>query len=123
LVAVLALVWQQSLVVVAFWWVAVFTFHHYDVLYRALQGYAMPKWLTWLGLGWDGRTILLLCACGLGASVFEFTLSTGAGVGALLFVVIASAQWLVTQRQAISNPAPLIPAPLNPAERTGKDGT
>ena len=123
LVAVLALVWQQSLVVLAFWWVAVFTFHHYDVLYRALQGYAMPKWLTWLGLGWDGRTILLLCAFVFGASIFEFTLSIGAGVGALLFVVIASAQWLVTQRQASSNPAPLNPAPLNPAERTGKDGT
>lgn len=118
LVTVLALFWQQSLVVLAFWWVAVFTFHHYDVLYRALQGYAMPKWLTWLGLGWDGRTILLLCAFVLGASIFESTLSIGAGVGALLFVVIASAQWLVTQQQASGNPAP-----LNPAERSGKDGT
>ncbi|PHX61459.1 MAG: hypothetical protein CK552_00635 [Actinobacteria bacterium] len=118
LVTVLALFWQPSFVVLAFWWVAVVTFHHYDVLYRALQGYAMPKWLTWLGLGWDGRTILLLCACALGASIFEFTLSIGAAVGALLFVVIASAQWLVTQQQASSNAAP-----LNPVERTGKDGT
>ena len=122
-VTILVLVWQQSLVVLAFWWVAVFTFHHYDVLYRALQGYAMPRWLTWLGLGWDGRTILLLFACVLGASIFKSTLSIGAGVGALLFVVVASVQWLVTQQQANNNPVPLNPAPLNPAERTGKDGT
>ena len=77
----------------------------------------MPKWLTWLGLGWDGRTVLLLCAFAFGAAIFESTLSIGAGVGALLFVVIASVQWLVTQQQAFRNPAP-----LNPAERTGKDG-
>jgi len=88
-----------------------------------LQGYAMPKWITCLGLGWDGRTLLLLCAFVFGASTFKSTLNIGAGVGALLFVVIASAQWLATQQQASSNPAPLNPAPLNPAERTGKDGT
>ncbi|MSO26713.1 MAG: CDP-alcohol phosphatidyltransferase family protein [Candidatus Nanopelagicales bacterium] len=102
LVTALVLVWQPTLVVFAFWWVAVVTFHHYDVLYRALQGYATPRWLTWLGLGWDGRTILVLVAFFLGVSIFGSTLGIGAGVGALLFVVVASGHWLVTQNRATS---------------------
>ena len=29
-------------------------------LYRAMQDSDSPRWLTWLGLGWEGRTIVVL---------------------------------------------------------------
>lgn len=94
LVAVLVLAVAPSLMVVGFAWMAVIAFHHYDVLYRALNGRAMPRWLTWSGLGWDGRTLLLLIGAGIG--LLGVVLPLGTLVWAMLLVVIASAQWLAT---------------------------
>ena len=98
-VAVIALIWWPVATVVAFWWMAVVAFHHYDVLYRAMQDSATPRWLVWGALGWDGRTIgvVILAAVGLLASV----LGWAAGVLALLVVVVASIQWLLVQQAAV----------------------
>jgi hypothetical protein len=96
-VAVVSLVWFPSVTVVAFWWMAVVAYHHYDVLYRALQDQAAPRWQVWLGLGWEGRTIAVGVLAALGGSVLSAGLTWGAGLLAALFVVVASVQWLSVQ--------------------------
>ena len=77
-----------------FAWVFVVVFHHYDSLYRALGGSAPPRWLVMVGFGWDGRTILILAAALLGASVLTGVLTWGSLVLGILFVVVASVQWV-----------------------------
>ena len=98
-VAVIALVWLPAATVLAFWWIAIIAFHHYDVLYRALQGVATPRWLTWAGLGWDGRTLLIVLAALGGLAMLEGLLSVGIVVWSLLLVVVASIQWLASTRE------------------------
>ncbi len=93
-VAVLAIWWVPAGLVLGFWWAAIVAFHNYDLLYRSLNGVAMPRWIINLGLGWDGRTVLLVLAATLGALV------TVLGVGVIwltvILVVVASVQWLRT---------------------------
>ena len=97
LVAVVALVWHPTVMVIAFWWMTVVAFHHYDTLYRAMQGSAAPRWLLWLGLGWEGRTILVLALSAAGATAAATGLTWGTWLLAGLFVVVASVQWLSVQ--------------------------
>jgi hypothetical protein len=99
-VALVALAWFPGAIVVAFWWMVVVAFHHYDTLYRAMQDSAPPRWLVWLGLGWEGRTILVLGLAAAGATALEVGLAWGAGLLAVLFVLVASVQWLSVQRKA-----------------------
>jgi hypothetical protein len=94
LVAVLAIWLFPSATTIAFWWVAVIAFHHYDVLYRAIQGRPTPRWITWAGLGWDGRTIVVIVVAILGLAAFTTVLGWGALVLAIILVAIASVQWL-----------------------------
>jgi phosphatidylglycerophosphate synthase len=94
LVAALAIWLFPSATTVAFWWVAVIAFHHYDVLYRAIQGRPTPRWITWAGLGWDGRTIVVIVVAILGLAAFTTVLGWGALVLAIILVAIASVQWL-----------------------------
>jgi len=102
LVAIVTLAFFPSLIVLGFAWAAVVAFHHYDVLYRAIGGTAMPRWLTWSLGGWEIRSLLLLVttvvALSLGqgqssplvTSVFSVGLVILVGVG----MVLASVQWL-----------------------------
>ncbi|MFM8154612.1 MAG: DUF5941 domain-containing protein [Actinomycetes bacterium] len=94
LVAVLAIWLFPSATTVAFWWVAVIAFHHYDVLYRAIAGRPTPRWITWAGLGWDGRTIVVIAVAILGLCTFTTVLGWGALALAIILVGIASVQWL-----------------------------
>jgi len=80
---------------VAFWWMAVVAFHHYDTLYRALQDSATPRWLTWLALGWDGRSLLVIGLTATG--VLAVGLTWGAWLLAAIVVALASVQWLFVQ--------------------------
>ena len=100
IVAVIALAVYPSAMVVAFWWVAIIAFHHYDVLYRAVAGQEAPRWLTWAGLGWDGRTVLVLVTALSGLVAFAGTMALGIAVWTVLLVATASAQWLVTSSRA-----------------------
>ena len=76
----------------AFGWLLAVTFHHYDLLYRALQGAQMPRWIALAGLGIEGRIIVLVAAA---LALWAFpVLAWGAAWGALLFIVVASAQWI-----------------------------
>lgn len=77
-----------------FVWAFVVAFHHYDTLYRALGGSTPPRWLVVAGLGWDGRTILVLVAAAWGAAALVGLLSWGSVALGILFVVVASVQWV-----------------------------
>jgi Family of unknown function (DUF5941) len=76
----------------------VVAFHHYDTLYRAMQDSASPRWLVWLGLGWEGRSVLVIALGLAGVSALSVGLTWGAWLLAALFVVVASVQWLSVQR-------------------------
>jgi Family of unknown function (DUF5941)/CDP-alcohol phosphatidyltransferase len=99
-VAIVVLAWHPTAVVLGFWWMTIVAFHHYDTLYRAMQGSAAPRWLLWLGLGWEGRTALVVVLALLGAAALASGLTVAAWLLAALFVVVASVQWLSVQRQA-----------------------
>jgi phosphatidylserine synthase len=68
-------------------------FHHYDNLYRAMQGEQKPKWLTVLGLSVPGRIALLVLATILG-----WNLTFIAAYFSVLFLVASSFQWVVSHR-------------------------
>lgn len=99
-VAVVVLVWHPSAVIIGFWWMTIVAFHHYDTLYRAMQDSAAPRWLLWLGLGWEGRTALVVALALLGAATLATGLTAAAWLLAALFVVVASVQWLSVQAKA-----------------------
>lgn len=99
-VAVIVLTLAPQWAPLAFAWVALVAFHHYDLLYRALQGMATPRWIVWSGLGWDGRTIVIALAALAGAATLGVVLLVGSWAWAILLVVIASAQWLLTMSAA-----------------------
>jgi hypothetical protein len=70
-------------------------FHHYDNLYRAMQGEQKPKWLSWAGLTIPGRLLLL--------SVVDLSgigLEPVAGYFLLLFLVASSIQWVLHRKMA-----------------------
>ena len=97
IVAAIAFIWVPAAIPVAFWWMAVVAFHHYDTLYRAMQDAAAPRWLTWLSLGWDGRTILVVVLACVGLLVSGLTVASW--LLAAVVVVVASVQWLLVQRR------------------------
>ena len=99
-VAIVVLAWHPTVIVIGFWWMTIVAFHHYDTLYRAMQDSAPPRWLVWLGLGWEGRTVLVLVLAMLGAATLGSGLTVAAWLLAALFVVVASVQWLSVQSKA-----------------------
>jgi len=103
--AIVLIVFPET-VVVAYAWLFVVAYHHYDTLYRALSGARSPRWITWTGLGWEGRMIVVaLLAVFLGALLAEsasfshalLVMTIALGV---LFVPVASVQWLRSNRTA-----------------------
>jgi hypothetical protein len=92
----LVAVGQPSLVVVAFWALFAIAFHHYDTLYRSLQGVMPPRWLTWLGFGWDGRLVLVLFVAL--AALWQPGLLVLTVWWGLWFAGMASIQWLRSSR-------------------------
>jgi hypothetical protein len=70
-------------------------FHHYDNLYRAMQGEQKPKWLSWLGLSVPGRALLLVVV-----ALSGFGLEIAAGYFLALFLVVSSIQWVLHRKMA-----------------------
>ena len=68
-------------------------FHHYDNLYRSLQNEKKPIWLSSLGLFIEGRLLVLSIAALSGWSLHYF-----AWYFSTLFLVISSAQWVLSHR-------------------------
>jgi hypothetical protein len=82
--------------VIAFWIVFAIAYHHYDVLYRSLQGAAPPRWLTWLGFGWDGRLLVIVVVAI--TAMWEPSLMIVLTWWVLWFAGVASVQWLRSSR-------------------------
>jgi phosphatidylglycerophosphate synthase len=70
-------------------------FHHYDNLYRAMQGEQKPKWLGWLGLTILGRLALVALAV---AGIVPIWLVASYFLG--LFLVGSSIQWIYARKSA-----------------------
>jgi hypothetical protein len=98
-IALLVTIGSNGLQPLAFWILFAIAYHHYDTLYRSLQGAMPPRWLTWLGFGWDGRIVVVgVIALGLAASIAEASLTVLLGWWALWFAGVASIQWLRSSR-------------------------
>ena len=79
---------------IAFLWIFAVAFHHYDALYRALAGFEIPANIKTQGLGFLGRSlVIVLAAVGFVLSL-EMTLLLGGIFFSALFVGYASKQWL-----------------------------
>ncbi|MEV0148156.1 MULTISPECIES: DUF5941 domain-containing protein [unclassified Nonomuraea] len=49
-------------------------FHHYDLVYRLRQRVYPPPWLSKLGLGWEGRMLVIALAGVAGVMTFGYAL-------------------------------------------------
>jgi hypothetical protein len=79
---------------IAYLWIFAVAFHHYDALYRSLAGHEMPKRIKTYGLGFLGRSlVIVMTALGFLIPV-EVALLVGGIVLTGLFVGYASRQWM-----------------------------
>lgn len=95
-IALLLVMGSTENTVVAFWIVFAIAYHHYDVMYRSLQGTAPPRWLTWLGFGWDGRLLVIIVV--VLTAAWQPTLDVLLIWWVLWFAGVASIQWLRSNR-------------------------
>jgi hypothetical protein len=99
LVAAIAIYAYPQWETLAFGYLFIIAFHHYDNLYRALGGTRAPRWITWSALGVDGRTLIIVIAALLGITAFHDTLNLGVAWLFMWCVVIASVQYLGAQKK------------------------
>ena len=79
---------------IAYLWIFAVAFHHYDALYRSLAGHDMPKKIKTYGLGFFGRSlVIIMIALGL-LIPLEIALLVGGIALTGLFVGYASRQWM-----------------------------
>ena len=95
-IAVLATSFGSMNLTVTFGILFIIAYHHYDNLYRSLQGAVPPRWLTWIGFGWDGRTLIIAVVAAL--ALWEPALLLLTAWWVLWFAVVASWQWLRSSR-------------------------
>ena len=95
-IALLLVTGSPANTVIAFWIVFAIAYHHYDVMYRSLQDAAPPRWLTWLGFGWDGRLLVIVVVAS--AAAWQPALGILLFWWVLWFTGVASIQWLRSSR-------------------------
>ena len=96
-VAGIAIVWFPQWITLAFGYLFIIAFHHYDNLYRALARSQAPRWLTWGALGRDSRMIIVVIAALIGITAFYDALNLGVAWLFMWCVIVASAQYLNIQ--------------------------
>ena len=96
-VAGIAIAWFPQWITLAFGYLFIIAFHHYDNLYRALARSQAPRWLTWGALGRDSRTIIVMIAALIGITAFYDALNLGVAWLFMWCVIVASAQYLNAQ--------------------------
>jgi phosphatidylglycerophosphate synthase len=70
-------------------------FHHYDNLYRSMQGQHKPKWLSIAGLAIPGRLLVILTATFLGIGLELIAIYFLA-----LFLIVSSIEWVLQRNKA-----------------------
>lgn len=98
IVAFIAMTWFPQWITLAFGYLFIVAFHHYDNMYRALAGSRSPRWITWGALGREGRTIIVLIASLVGITAFYDALNIGVAWLFMWCVIIASAQYLSARK-------------------------
>lgn len=79
---------------VAYLWIFAVAFHHYDALYRSLAGFEMAKEIKTYGLGFLGRSLVIIMTA-LGSLIpLDVVLLIGGIAFSGLFVGYASRQWM-----------------------------
>ncbi len=96
----IAITWFPQWITLAFGYLFIVAFHHYDSLYRALAGSRTPRWIMWGALGREGRTIIVLIAALIGITAFYDALNIGVAWLFMWCVIIASAQYLTARKEA-----------------------
>jgi hypothetical protein len=97
-----AILWLASLesataVAAGFVLLAAVAFRQYDLVYRLRHRAAVPpRWVSLLGLGWDGRVVLVWLL--LLAGALPGALYVAGGVLACAFVAESAAGWLAYAR-------------------------
>lgn len=74
---------------------AALAYHHYDTVYQVRQRGRLPERLRWVssvGLGWDGRMLVVSCAAAAGAATAGYALLV-AGLWTL-FIGASTASWM-----------------------------
>lgn len=100
-VTIIAVTWFPQWITLAFGYLFIVAFHHYDNLYRALAGSRVPRWITWGALGREGRTIIVVIAAVVGITAFYDALNLGVAWLFMWCVIIASAQYLSARKVII----------------------
>ena len=90
---VLILSWKGLVSGTTFLLIFAILFHHYDNLYRALQGEHKPDWLSTLGLFFGGRVLIIFIAVLAGLDLQIFAWYFG-----ILFLLVSSVQWVQAHR-------------------------
>ena len=79
---------------IAYLWIFAIAFHHYDALYRSLAGFEMPKVIKAYGLGFLGRSLIIIMTA-LGILIpLNVALLIGGIAFTGLFVGYASLKWM-----------------------------
>jgi hypothetical protein len=79
---------------IAYLWIFAVAFHHYDALYRSLAGFEMPKDIKNYGLGFLGRSLIIIMTA-LGILIpLNIALLIGGIAFTGLFVGYASLKWM-----------------------------
>lgn len=100
-VTIIAMIWYPQWITLAFGYLFIVAFHHYDNMYRALAGSRAPRWITWGALGREGRTIIVVIAALIGITAFYDALNVGVAWLFMWCVIIASAQYLSARKVII----------------------
>ena len=99
LIALLGWLGGRSVLPVIYGLLAAMAFHHYDIVYRLRhQRTPLPVWVGRLGLGWEGRVLVLLAA-----AVLDVLLPVATGLAiwcGALFVTESVVSWVRTARDA-----------------------
>ncbi len=84
---------DERLLPYAYALLATLTFHHYDIVYRLRhQRREPPRWLRYLGGGWDGRLLVLVALVFTG--VLPTALAVLVPVLAVVYVAESVTSWL-----------------------------
>jgi Family of unknown function (DUF5941) len=88
----------------AFAFLAVLAFHQYDIVYRyRQQRTAVPDWVRFVGLGWEGR-MLLVAALALGNVLLAGLIAASVALG-IVYVAETTAGWIRFGRGDAAVPA------------------
>lgn len=96
---IVVLAWRSggAALAVTYGALAAIAFHHYDIVYRLRhQRLPPPRWLGWLGGGWEVRLLVLTASAWAGV-LLPVLIAMASWLG-LLYVTESAASWIAVAR-------------------------